>query len=136
MAHGRKTGGRQAGTPNKATRDARRSIALLLEGNVDRLEEWMTQVASGIRETSARDQEAEGRWVVRPNPAKAFEMFQSLLEFHVPKLTRVHVSSQDVPTDSPDMTIFDEILKSLLAMRSTGTRRMESRHTLEGLDKP
>jgi hypothetical protein len=33
MTEGRKTGGRLAGTPNKATSDARQAIATFVDGN-------------------------------------------------------------------------------------------------------
>jgi len=38
MAKGKKTGGRQAGTPNKATLAAREAIAAFVDGNADRLQ--------------------------------------------------------------------------------------------------
>jgi hypothetical protein len=81
MAKGGRTStsgqGRPAGTPNKATADARKAIASFVDGNAHRLIEWLDAVAEG-------DPENE----IKPNPAKAFEMFQSVVEFHVPKLAR------------------------------------------------
>ena len=71
-----KTGGRVAGTPNKATSDARKAIALFVDSNAHRLTEWLDLVANG----DGGD--------VKPNPAKAFELFQSVVEYHVPKLAR------------------------------------------------
>jgi hypothetical protein len=32
---------------------------------------------------------------VKPNPAKAFELFQSVVEYHVPKLARTEVTGKD-----------------------------------------
>jgi hypothetical protein len=77
MAQGIKTGGRVAGTPNKATAEARQAIALFVDKNAHRLTEWLDAVANG-------DPENE----VKPNPAKAFELFQSVVEYHIPKLAR------------------------------------------------
>ena len=78
MAEGRKTGGRAPGTPNKATADARQAIAAFVDGNAHRLTEWLDQVAAGVK---VQEQTAEGeiveKYVVPPNPAKAFDMFQS-----------------------------------------------------------
>jgi hypothetical protein len=77
MAAGHKTGGRQAGTPNKATQEARQAIASFVDGNAHRLTEWLDAVANGDPEHD-----------VKPNPAKAFELFQSVVEYHIPKLAR------------------------------------------------
>lgn len=68
-----KKGGRAVGTPNIATRDARKAIAAFVDGNAHRLVEWLDEVAA-------------------ENPAKAFELFQSVIEYHVPKLQRTEVA--------------------------------------------
>lgn len=75
--------GRKKGTGNKATAAAREAMAAYVEGNVGRLQEWLNMVAYGVRD------EETGKWVILPNPAKAFGMFQSVLEFHIPKLSRI-----------------------------------------------
>jgi hypothetical protein len=80
MPVGKKTGGRVAGTPNKATINARQAIASFIDGNAHRLTEWLDAVANG-------DPLNE----IKPNPAKAFDMFQSIVEYHVPKLARQEV---------------------------------------------
>ena len=69
--------GRPPGTPNKATTEARQAIALFVDQNAHRLANWLDRVADGDPE---HDQ--------KPNPAKAFELFQSVIEYHVPKLAR------------------------------------------------
>lgn len=61
--------GRPKGTPNKATTQAREAIARFVDGNAHRLEGWLDQVAA-------------------ENPEKAFQLFQSVVEYHVPKLAR------------------------------------------------
>ena len=90
MAEGKKTGGRQAGTPNKATSEARQAIATFVDGNAHRLTEWLDKVANGIK-VDVKDDEGQvvgEEYIVPPNPAKAFDMFQSVVEYHVPKLSR------------------------------------------------
>jgi len=89
MAKGIKTGGRATGTPNKATQDARQAIASLVDGNAHRLTGWLDQVADGIKK-----EDEDGYWV-QPNPAKAFEMFQSVVEYHIPKLARQEHTGKD-----------------------------------------
>lgn len=57
---------------------------MFVDGNVHRLAEWLDSVANGLPE--------EG---IKPNPAKAFELFQSVVEYHVPKLARNEVTGAD-----------------------------------------
>ena len=80
MARGKKTGGRVAGTPNKATLAAREAIARFVDGNADRLQGWLDEIH---REEGA---------------AAAFRCFSDLVEYHVPKLARTeHVGDKDKP---------------------------------------
>jgi len=85
----KKAGGRVAGTPNKVTAQAREAIALFVDDNAPRLAQWLDAVANGDPEND-----------VKPNPAKAFELFQSVIEYHVPKLARTeHTGADDGPIE-------------------------------------
>lgn len=124
MAEGKKTGGRQAGTPNKATREAREAMALFVEGNAHRLTEWLDRVSDGVK---VETQDAETglvsvEYIVPPNPAKAFEMFQSVVEYHIPKLARTeHVGSDDKPlVIEHNVNVFGELLKAVKMQRQAG----------------
>lgn len=77
MAKNRKTGGRAKGTPNRATANAREAIARFVDGNSDRLQGWLDQIAK-----------EEG-------PKEAFRCFADMLEYHVPKLARMEVGNAD-----------------------------------------
>ena len=77
-----KGAGRPAGSPNKSTSMAREAIARFVDGNTDKMQGWLEQVANGVYD------EAEGKYLVFPNPEKAFQMLQSVVEYHVPKLAR------------------------------------------------
>lgn len=68
--------GRVAGTPNKATANAREAIAAFVEGNVDRLNNWLDQIAVD-------------------SPKDAFNCFMSVVEYHIPKLQRSEHSGVD-----------------------------------------
>ena len=119
MAEGKKTGGRVAGTPNKATSDARQAIASFVDGNAYRLTEWLDQVANGVKVIEMDGDDAVEKYIVPPNPAKAFDMFQSVVEYHVPKLARMEISGDD---DKPlvienNVTVFGELLKSIKLSR-------------------
>ena len=77
-----KTGGRQAGTPNKATGAARLAFAAFVDNNADRLQAWLDDIANN---------EKFGSKV-------AFDCLMQVAEFHVPKLSRTeHTSPQDEP---------------------------------------
>jgi hypothetical protein len=75
---------RPKGSPNKATQAAREAIGAFVDGNAHKLEGWLKAIAEGDPEND-----------VKPNPAKAFELFQSVVEYHVPKLARTEVTGKD-----------------------------------------
>lgn len=72
-----KTGGRKAGTPNKSTVLAREAIAAFVDGNSDRLQGWLDEIA-----------EQEGA-------KTAFQCFMDVVEYHVPKLARTEHTGKD-----------------------------------------
>jgi hypothetical protein len=114
---GERYGGRAKGTPNKATQDARQAIAQFVDGNAHRLTEWLDKVADGVK---VYDPETESdKYVVPPNPAKAFDMFQSVVEYHIPKLARTEVSGDPNNPVQMDVhvTVFGELLKSMKMQR-------------------
>jgi hypothetical protein len=120
MATGNKGAGRPAGSPNKATTEARQAIASFVNGNAHRLTEWLDQVAGGVK---VIEQDDEGnpieKYVVPPNPAKAFDMFQSVVEYHVPKLARMeHTGSDNQPlVIEHNVNVFGELLKNIKMKR-------------------
>lgn len=94
---GRKPGpGRPKGLPNKSTQDAREAIGKFVDGNAHRLQDWLDQVATGIPARNADGEiiEREGRivWQREPDPEKAYDLFQKVIEYHVPKLNRSEVN--------------------------------------------
>lgn len=82
MAKGFKTGGRVAGTPNKATTEFRQTITSLLEKNAAKVDLWLQQVADGHGDN-------------KPDPAKALDLLAKLAEFGAPKLSRSELSGPD-----------------------------------------
>jgi hypothetical protein len=70
-------GGSRKGRPNKSTANAREAIARFVDGNADRLNEWLTLI-------EAKD-----------GPKAAFNCFTDLLEYHVPKLARHEHTGKD-----------------------------------------
>lgn len=88
MARGRKTGGgSRKGSPNKSSVAAREALAQFVDGNAPRLQKWLDEVASGVRDPANRK-----KFIVRPDPRKAFEMVTALVEYHVPKLNRTELT--------------------------------------------
>lgn len=76
--------GRRAGTPNKSTANAREAIARFVDGNAERLQGWLEEIAE------------------REGPKAAFECVLALLEFHVPKLARTELTG---PTEGSAPTV-------------------------------
>ncbi len=72
--------GRQKGRPNNATRNAREAIARVIDGNIDRLQGWLDDIAE------------------KHGALAALRCLLDLLEYHVPKLTRAELTV-DKPAD-------------------------------------
>ena len=81
----KKTGGRKAGVPNKVTQEAREAVKALLDANLPYLQVWLQTTADGVYDDLA------GKWIVPPNPGKACDIVQNLVEYSVPKLARTEV---------------------------------------------
>jgi hypothetical protein len=123
MATGNKGAGRPAGSPNKATSEARQAIASFVDGNAHRLTEWLDQVANGVKVIEQTDEgDILEKYVVPPNPAKAFDMFQSVVEYHIPKLARMEHSGSDTNpvVIEHNVNVFGELLKSIKMSRQAG----------------
>ena len=81
----KKTGGRKPGVPNKATQEAREAVKAILDSNLPFIQSWIQATADGIMDDQT------GKYIVQPNPAKACEIVQNLVEYSVPKLARTEV---------------------------------------------
>ena len=77
--------GRKPGVPNKATQEAREAVKAILDSNLPFIQTWLQQTAEGIMDDQT------GKYIVQPNPAKACEIVQNLVEYSVPKLARTEV---------------------------------------------
>ena len=103
------SGGSRKGIPNKVTADGRAAIALFVDGNAHRLTGWLDQVASGYGDTN-------------PNPAKAFELFQSVVEYHIPKLARTESTmNMNIKKSASEMT--DEELAEVASKPAVVTKQ-------------
>ena len=81
----KKTGGRKAGVPNKVTQEAREAVKSLLDANLPYLQAWLQTTADGVFDDQS------GKWIVPPNPGKACDIVQNMVEYAVPKLARTEV---------------------------------------------
>jgi hypothetical protein len=81
----KKTGGRKPGVPNKATQEAREAVKALLDANLPFLQTWLQTTADGVFDDQT------GKYIVLPNPGKACDIVQNLVEYSVPKLARTEV---------------------------------------------
>lgn len=71
--------GRVKGTPNKATANAREAIARFVDGNADRLQGWLEEIAADEKQGAVA----------------AMRCFLEVLEYHVPKLARVELTGKN-----------------------------------------
>ena len=83
--------GRKAGAVNKATSQAREAIARFVDGNAPSMQKWLEQVADGVKND-------DDKYIVLPNPEKAFGMLQSVMEYHLPKLARTEQTEDSTST--------------------------------------
>lgn len=100
-----KTGGRRKGTQNKATAAARAAIAQFVDKNANRLQQWLDHVSKGRKGKVRTKNGVEEVWIVMPDPEKAFTLFQSVVEYHVPKLARTELMGADGEPQSGPVTI-------------------------------
>lgn len=79
-----KTGGRQTGTPNKATTKAREAIAALVDSNIDKVQKWLDEIYE------------------QKGAQAALDSFTGMIEYHVPKLARTDVQALDKDGEPAD----------------------------------
>lgn len=90
-----KYGGRQPGTPNKATTRTREAIAAIAEGMSEQFKEWVIQTAMGDPENG-----------LKPDPKGAADLYLKAIEYHIPKLARSELTGADgQPLMPPSITI-------------------------------
>ena len=77
--------GRKAGVPNKATTEAREAVKALIDANLPYLQTWLYNTAEGLKDDET------GKYIVLPNPGKACDIVQNMVEYAVPKLARTEV---------------------------------------------
>ncbi len=71
--------GRPKGSPNRTTALAREAIAKFVDGNVERLQGWLDEIAADADH----------------GPLVAFNCVLNLLEYHVPKLARTELTGKE-----------------------------------------
>jgi len=101
MANGRKTGGRNKGTPNRVTSTARQAFLATFGRLEDDLETWIRQTAEGWdEEVTVKGKGPDGASltaIVRKgkDPGKAADLLIRMAEYHFPKLGRTEVTGAD-----------------------------------------
>jgi hypothetical protein len=71
-----RSNGRPKGAPNRVTMEIREAYQRLVEGNLENMTTWLTQVAAD-------------------DPEKAFDLMIKLSEYVIPKLARQEVTGAD-----------------------------------------
>ena len=86
--------GRKAGTPNKVNSEAREAITDLVCSNVSKLENWLNKVAE-------------------ENPAKAFDLVIKMMEFVLPKQSRVEYREPEIDKKQPSKIVVEKRNKTV-----------------------
>jgi hypothetical protein len=63
--------------PSKSTKNAKEAIGRFVDGNADRLNQWLEEIYQ------------------KDGPKAAFNCFSDLVEYHVPKLARTVITGPD-----------------------------------------
>ena len=102
--------GRKAGVPNKATANAREAIARFVDGNTERLQAWLDEIAEDPKH----------------GPREAFRCLMDVMEYHVPKLARTEVvGDKDNPLEvDVHVNVFGELLKNLKLQRQADANQI------------
>lgn len=69
--------GRPKGIPNRSTTNAREALARFVDGNADRLQGWLDEIAA------------------TQGPMAAFRCWADVVEYHIPKLARTEHTGAD-----------------------------------------
>ncbi len=93
--------GRKKGVPNRATKNARDAIALLVEDNAQRLQAWLDEIAR------------------TDGPMAAWRCFMDCVEYHIPRLSRVEHAAA-LPRSAEDLS--DDELLAIIAKQPDPTR--------------
>lgn len=81
---GERRGGRRKGAPNKVTADVRVAVGAFAQGQSAEFERWVTQTAKGMRQGK--------KWVIKPDPGRAADIYLRAIEYHIPKLSRTELA--------------------------------------------
>jgi hypothetical protein len=73
---------------------------MFVDANSPRLQGWLDDIAAGRKgmvpvNTGKGGTKVKEVWIVKPDPQRAFELFQSVVEYHVPKLARTEHTGKD-----------------------------------------
>ena len=137
---GHKLAGSRKGKPNRIKRDAREAIARFVDGNAHKLQRWLNAISDGLREPDVILEDGKvvpGKWIVHPDPERAFVLFQSVIEYHVPKLSRREII-KDPPgagrvIDSSQLTAEqrEQLRQMILAQAEPALIEQQPAHVLE-----
>lgn len=83
--------GRRKGSVNRATANAREAIARFVDGNADKLDGWLKEIAA------------------KDGPKAAFQCFCDVVEYHVPKLARTELTGKDGAALLPKVLVLEKL---------------------------
>lgn len=93
--------GRPKGSRNRSTCEMRKVLAIFIDANIDCMSKWLEDIA-------------------KDDPKSAFQCMLSLMEFSIPRISRVHYveEKEETPKDNEDI---DDFLRSIaIALKKNG----------------
>lgn len=94
-----KRGGRQKGTQNRTTLEFKEAVVNLLNHASPYMVDWLEDIVYGVKgQTLVLKGEVEewvdsDKWLIEPNPEKAFDIISKLGEYAFPKLARTEIKN-------------------------------------------
>jgi hypothetical protein len=73
--------GRVKGVPNKVTKDVRACYSAFAQNRAEDFDTWVSLTANGIK--------GKKGWIVKPDPARAADLYLKATEYHLPKIQRI-----------------------------------------------
>lgn len=88
--------GRPKGSANRDVKEIREALQRLVDDHIEDFWKWIDQVATG---------KIDGKQVLTPDPKKASEMVQGLIEYNIPRISRIEQQALDKDGNPADLNI-------------------------------
>ena|ERR1700758_2996161 len=121
--------GRPPNAPNHLTKRGREAIVAFIEDNAGKMQEWLEMVAHGYKVEATNPKTGQIiQKLIPPDPKGAADIYQSMVEYVIPKLTRSEVKQTEVRTlelEATKMVTIDGAQQSYMELLKSVTTGAE-----------